>query len=101
MKHFLLTGLFFFFLLITPNVYAQEQENVGIVSCIVPNGKISTHSVKEDPVGGHCGTSYGYSCSCDNSGRRAKAIDVLTNGQAVVLPTINGNRVNWKLIVTG
>jgi hypothetical protein len=91
---FLSLSLFF-----VPTAFAQESP--GIVSCIVPNGKISTHSVKEDPVGGHCGTSYGYSCACDNDGRRAKAIDVLTNGQAVVLPLINGNRVNWKLIVKG
>lgn len=92
---------FILFILFTYVPQVSAQEAPGIVSCIVPNGKISTYSIKEDPIGGHCGRQYGYSCACDNDGRRAKSIDVLTNGQAVVLPTINGNRVNWKLILKG
>lgn len=70
----------------------------AIASCPVPGGRISTPSYNANPSTGHCGGGYSYTCKCGTSGRRAKAIDVPTNGQSVVLPTVNGQSVNWKLI---
>lgn len=72
----------------------------GVASdCPVPAGKITTSSYQSDPVNGHCGTTYSYSCLCGTQGRRAKAVDVATNGQNVILPTIQGQQVRWKLIL--
>lgn len=67
-------------------------------SCPVAGGKISEPSYQVDPVNGHCGKNYSYSCHCGTEGRRAKAIDVPTNGQNVVLPTINNQLTTWRLI---
>lgn len=66
-------------------------------SCPVVGGVISTHSYQADPVSGHCSGSYSYPCACGTDGRRAKAIDIQTNGNSVVLPTIEGQSVEWKL----
>lgn len=69
-----------------------------ISSCPVPGGKVSEPSYQADPIKGHCGKYYSYSCHCGTEGRRAKAIDVPTNGQNVVLPTINNQLTSWRLI---
>ncbi len=73
----------------------------AVASCPIPGGSISTPSYNADPARGHCGGSYSYSyaCKCGTSGRRAKAIDVPTGGNSVVLPKIEGQDVTWKLIV--
>jgi hypothetical protein len=66
------------------------------VSCPVEGGKIITPSYDANPVSGHCGRSYGYSCQCGTTGRRAKAIDIDTSAdQDVVLPTIEGKNIIW------
>lgn len=74
----------------------------GVASCPVPGGIISTPSYQAGQLSGkkngHCDGGYAYTCKCDTTGRRAKAIDVSTNGKNVVLPTINGQSVNWTLI---
>lgn len=72
---------------------------IATSSCPVSGGKISTPSFQADPVRGHCGSSYGFQCRCGTEGRRAKAIDVPTLGTDVVMPTINGQNVTWRLIV--
>ncbi len=72
-----------------------------IASCPVPGGKITTPSYSANKSTGHCGESYGYSCNCGTSGRRAKAIDVPTNGQDVFLPTIENKQVKWSLLLKG
>lgn len=71
----------------------------AIASCPVLNGTISTPSFNANPASGHCGGGYAYSCNCGTSGRRAKAIDVVTSGQSVILPTVENKPVEWKLIV--
>lgn len=71
----------------------------AIASCPVAEGHISTPSYNANPSTGHCGGSYSYACKCGTSGRRAKAIDVPTNGQSVILPTIENQQVTWRLIV--
>lgn len=71
----------------------------AIASCPVAGGTISTPSFDADPARGHCGGGYAYSCNCGTSGRRAKAIDVLTRGQNAVLPQINNQSVDWRLVV--
>ena len=70
----------------------------GVASCPVVGGHISTPSYQANPKRGHCGTDYSYTCKCGTSGRRAKAIDVPTNGQDVVLPKINGQDVLWTMV---
>lgn len=76
-----------------------------VASCPVAGGKISTPSYEASNQLGHCGSSYNYSCRyCpafgdDKHSRRAKAIDVPTNGQSVILPTVEGQEVTWTLIV--
>lgn len=70
------------------------------VSCPVAGGKITTSSYQQDPVNGHCGSTYGFSCQCTN-GRRAKAIDIATTPDTdVVLPTIGGGNITWRLAET-
>lgn len=81
---------------VTPS--AAPQMSIA-ASCPVPGGRISTPSYNANPSIGHCGGGYAYSCHCETRGRRAKAIDVPTNGRSVVLPTVNGQSVTWKLIV--
>lgn len=71
----------------------------GVASCPVVGGRISTPSYQANPKRGHCGTDYSYTCNCGTSGRRAKAIDVPTNGQDVVLPKINGQDVQWTMVI--
>ncbi len=85
----------------------QAQEPVDFptiipkVSCPVIGGSILTPSFQADPVKGHCGSDYGYSCTCGNSGRRAKAIDIPTTPDTdVVLPKIEGEDITWTLIET-
>jgi len=72
----------------------------AVASCPVVGGTISTPSYQADPQRGHCNDNYRklYTCNCGTSGRRAKAIDVTTNGKEVKLPKINGQDVTWKLI---
>lgn len=76
----------------------------GVASCPVIGGTISTPSYAGGRISGrnngHCDPlSYGYTCNCGTSGRRAKAIDVPTNGQDVVLPKINGQDVLWTMVI--
>lgn len=71
----------------------------AVASCPIPNGSISTPSYQADPVNGHCSSSYGFACRCGTVGRRAKAIDVPTNGLLFVLPTVNNQPVVWEIIV--
>jgi hypothetical protein len=86
------------------NAPDSEKPNISspgsgvAASCPIPGGKITTPSYQADPQRGHCGGGYGFSCSCGTNGRRAKAIDVSSNGQAVILPQIAGHDVSWKLI---
>ncbi len=96
MKKLLFTFIFGLFILLPADVGAQ-------VSCPIPNGKILTNSYQANPQNGHCGASYGYACNpqCSTNSRRAKAIDILTGGQDVILPMINGQSVNWKLTTKG
>src|SRR3989344_3748869 len=74
------------------------------VSCPVPGGKIITPSFSADPVGGHCSSGYlkQYTCNeCSgnrNASRRANAIDIETKGADVVLPTIQGQTVQWTML---
>lgn len=77
---------------------AQSVPSAGTTSCPINGGYVSTPSYSANPGTGHCGGGYAYSCHCGTEGRRAKAIDVPTNGQSVVLPTINGQSVNWTLV---
>lgn len=72
-----------------------------VASCPVPGGTISTPSYFANKSTGHCGGSYKYECNCGTTGRRAKAIDVPTNGQDVLLPSIDGKQVGWNLILKG
>lgn len=71
----------------------------AVASCPVPGGRISTSSYNADSIRGHCGSSYGLACRCGTAGRRAKAIDIPTNGKSVALPEIAGQQVKWRLIV--
>lgn len=68
-------------------------------TCPVLGGRVSTPSYQADPQRGHCSGSYGYVCTCGTEGRRAKAIDVLTEGKDVLLPALEGQMVTWRLIV--
>lgn len=81
----------------------QSTATLPIASCPVSNGIISTPSYQAGRASGanngHCDGGYGYTCHCGTEGRRAKAIDVPTNGKHVQLPTINNERVNWTLIL--
>ncbi len=104
----LLIGLLFsgkFFL-----TFAQQAPNNPIdnappeissdaFSCPVQGGRVITHSAQVDPVNGHCGQIYTntFNCNCGTQGRRAKAIDVATEGGNVFLPQIGGKDVNWRL----
>ncbi|MBI4036535.1 hypothetical protein HY386_01480 [Candidatus Daviesbacteria bacterium] len=98
-------NLKYWYSLLVPSGDGSLQEvspTAGLAaSCLVPGGRIITHSYQADPIYGHCGTYYGFSCNCGSGGRRAKAIDVATAGQNVVLPTIEGQQVMWKLIIRG
>lgn len=76
----------------------QPITTSAAATCPIPQGAISTPSYQADPIQGHCGSKYGYSCRCGTEGRRAKAIDVPTGGKAVVLPTIEGQQVTWHLV---
>lgn len=78
---------------------AVTNPSQGGFSCPVQGGSIVTHSAQFDPVNGHCGQIYSntFSCNCGTQGRRAKAIDVATNGGDVFLPQIEGKDVNWLL----
>lgn len=72
-----------------------------IASCPVTDGKITTHSYKYDPANGHCGEGYtraGF--KCDINSRRAKSIDVLTNGRDVALPSIENQVAQWEFVQT-
>lgn len=80
--------------IVTPS-FAPQQ---AIASCPVAGGRITTPSYNASPSTGHCGGGYSYTCKCGTSGRRAKAIDVPTNGQSVVLPTVENQPVTWRLI---
>lgn len=66
-----------------------------IASCPVTGGQIKTPSYQASPTSGHCSPGYG---SCNTSSRRAKAIDVDTQAQDVLFPTINSQSVSWKYI---
>jgi len=70
----------------------------GSSICPVPGGSITTHSYIADNTKGHCGGGYGYTCNCGTNGRRAKAIDVPTQGKQVILPYLPGQSTQWKLI---
>lgn len=112
MSKYILSGFIIIFLLLTKTfaVFAQQAPNNPIdnappeissdaFSCPVSGGSVITHSYQVDPQGGHCGQSYStrYACNCGSQGRRAKAIDVATNGGDVFLPQIGGKDVNWRL----
>lgn len=79
---------------------------VVAASCPVLGGIISTQSYQASPTNGHCSPGYlkdGNKCREDCEGgigqsRRAKAIDVPTNGKYVQLPTLNGEKVQWTLM---
>lgn len=82
----------------------QANQTQAVASCPVINGKISTPSYDASPTNGHCSPGYLLEgrCRTDCPGgvggsRRAKAIDVPTNGQDVKLPMINNQSVNWLL----
>lgn len=87
-------------------VPAQAQAPVAMpttlrVSCPVSGGTILTPSFQADSVNGHCGSNYGYSCTCGSNGRRAKAIDIPTTPDTdVMLPTIEGENITWRLAET-
>lgn len=82
------------------------------LSCPVEAGKVSFPSYWKNATTGHCGENYvkrakelGYSESeyaCSIYSRRAKSVDVLTdggpNGKDVKLPTIDGRSLDWKRI---
>lgn len=78
---------------------APPEVSSEAFSCPVATKRIITHSAQIDPVNGHCGQTYSrtFSCNCGTQGRRAKAIDVATDGGDVFLPQIGGQNVNWKL----
>lgn len=94
-------------LLIVPSLLAMDS-----ASCPVENGKIYIPSFQANPTTGHCGQDYlakagnqqGLLCSGDS--RQGKSIDVYTegssgkgpNGKDVVLPLINGQTLQWKLL---
>lgn len=80
-------------------VWNDAQNCRAAASCPIAGGTVSTPSYNADPSRGHCGSGYTYSCNCGTSGRRAKAIDVVTSGQSVILPTVENKPVEWKLIV--
>lgn len=66
---------------------------VGVLaSCPITGGIIKTPSYQANPTTGHCSPSYG---SCPAGSRRAKSIDVDTGGGDVLLPTIDGQGVDW------
>lgn len=70
--------------------------------CPVPDGKISTPSFlgENGAIVGHCGQQYraaGY--FCEQNSRRAKSIDVPTQGKDVILPTILGQALDWTYII--
>jgi hypothetical protein len=75
-------------------------------SCPVPGGTITTHSYSFSPTNGHCSPGYSLEGNCTvcpggagiGVSRRANAIDVATNGKAVVLPTLNGQTVQWTMV---
>lgn len=98
----LIISILFIFLHLSP-VAAQAPVALPTtpqISCPVVGGKILTSSYQQDPANGHCGTTYGFSCQCTN-GRRAKAIDIPTNPDTdVVLPTIGGANLTWRLAET-
>ena len=64
-------------------------------SCPVANGKIKVPSIEKDTLNGHCGPAYG---SCPANSRRAKSIDVDTQNQQLIFPTISGQKVNWTYL---
>ncbi|OGH21408.1 MAG: hypothetical protein A2958_01270 [Candidatus Levybacteria bacterium RIFCSPLOWO2_01_FULL_38_13] len=66
---------------------------ISIASCPVPGGTVSFGSYQADTVNGHCGTNY--PVECDPNSRRAKSIDVPTEGKNIILPAIEGKSVNW------
>ena len=74
----------------------------ALASCPVSDGTISTPSYQVDPINGHCGELYiraGFPCPTNS--RTARAIDVLTGGSSgkdVVLPTIQGQSLQWKYV---
>ena len=67
----------------------------GVVSCPVAGGSIKTPSYQANPVKGHCGSGYTRPCKCGTNGRRAKAIDIPTQGGDVILPNVNGEKASW------
>ncbi len=80
----------------------QQISAQAVASCPVINGKILTPSYSASPTKGHCSPSYLAEGRCREDcpggiggSRRAKAIDVPTNGQEVKLPTVNRQPVNW------
>src|SRR3989344_8907143 len=78
---------------------APPEISSDAFSCPVQGGRVITHSAQVDPVNGHCGQIYSktFSCNCGTQGRRAKAIDVATEGGNVFLPQIGGKDVSWRL----
>lgn len=72
-----------------------------LASCPVPGGVIKNPSYQaylQDPFkGGHCSPSYG---TCPMESRRAKAIDIDTQGQNVVFPIIANQTVTWEYVPT-
>lgn len=84
----------------------QSNTITDVISCPVPGGIISTQSYQANPSKGHCSSGYLAEGRCREDcpggmggSRRAKAIDVLTNGKKAELPTINSERVNWTLVI--
>lgn len=72
------------------------------VSCPIQGGRIVTSSYQDATARGtvgHCTAGYDFKCSCEpGQSRRAKAIDIATDGKEAILPTITGQTVNWKLL---
>ncbi|MDO8619535.1 MAG: hypothetical protein Q7R49_06385 [Candidatus Daviesbacteria bacterium] len=71
--------------------------SLALSSCPVSGGVIKTPSFQGSSTGGHCSPGYG---SCPTDSRRAKAIDVDTQGQEVIFPTINGAKLTWIYVPT-
>lgn len=109
LSYLLITLVLFFSEVFTVSAQTPEQiidQSAGdpqavSVSCPVPGGRIGTYSHQVGTqlgTGGHCTPGfYGFSCNCGTEGRRAKAIDVYTGGQGVILPQIGNRNVEWKL----
>ncbi len=85
---------------------------VDSASCPVENGNIYIPSFQANPTTGHCGQDYLAKAGnqkgllCSGTSRQGKSIDVYTegpngkglNGKDVVLPFINSQILQWKLL---